>query len=189
MVSRHLTNTEFELLVDGKADQLSSSVRAHAERCSQCKQELAELSSVFHWPSSAKTSGSVEPLADRVLSELAQRKQASGMFRILIGVGLLFTVVLLVVLAPMLWQYLPSEVRATAMGIFPIMEWLPVFQKLVSAEWWLTSSAALLTGGVVTLSLIMLFDSVVIGRLLRKLKAKKQAAPVLQKQISQANRT
>lgn len=189
MVTRHLTNTEFELLVEGKTGQLSQFIRAHAEQCSQCKQELAELSSVFHWPSNTKTSHAVEPLADRVLSELAQRKQSSSAFRILISVGLLSAVVILAALAPMLWQYLPEQAKTAAMGLFPIMEWLPVFQKLLSAEWWLTSSAvSLLAGGLVTLSLIMLFDSVIIGRLLRKLKAK-QASPVLRKQMSQGNRT
>src|SRR5262245_23228043 len=141
MVTPHITNKEFEALIAGKQEELSPEVQMHMASCRQCRQEYAELSSVFHWPASSPSEAATHQLTEQVFTSIARHKRAQIAKRMLLTLGIFAVIVLLFSISSLLWEYLPQEIRTTMAGLFPVMEWAGSFNKAFAAENWLSLSA------------------------------------------------
>lgn len=188
-MTRHLTNKEFELLIEAKSEGVSPELRQHLEQCGQCRQEFNELSAVFHWPVVPGRSGEGS-FADQVMQEVSRREKRATMNRLSLILGSLSAALLLIVSLPYLWQFLPESVQGTLLGYLPSIEWRGLMETVRSmGDWQPSSPFYLLLGGVASLVVVMLADSIVLSKLFRKLRDRAAHAPLAKEQSAQGNRT
>ena len=188
MVTRHLTSKELELLIDGKPEELSADIRTHAESCHQCRQEIAELAPLFHWPTHT-VQASVEQLTDQVIAQVSRQKREAFFKRMLMVLAALLGLALCVSIGSVLWLYLPADIRASVTGLLPVMQWMESFTEAFATVNWLSlSTFSLLIGGLIVLSLIMLADSM-LSRLVKRIKSEPREHKVISQEATQGNRT